>query len=381
MSAKVTRRNLLELAATGGAALSVEATATKLASAQDPAPRDNPVGSGGQNDYDVFDLGSVALQSGITLPRAKLAYKTYGKLAATRDNAVLMPTYYGGRHIANERMIGPGRALDPARWFIIVPNMFGNGLSSSPSNTPPPFDRAGFPNVTLYDNVVCQHRLVTQKLEIDRLRLVVGFSMGAQQAFHWGALYPEMVQAIAPFCGSARTSPHNYLFLDGVKAALTADAAFADGWYRTPPIKGLRAFSRVYAGWAFSQDFFREQEYRKIGLASVEDVAKRMEGNFRQNDANDLLAMLWTWQHADISANARFNGDFGAALRAIRARAIVMPCETDLYFRVRDNQLEVAQMPNAELRPIPSIWGHNAGGGANPPDNAFIDAALNMLLA
>jgi homoserine O-acetyltransferase len=171
------------------------------------------------------------------------------------------------------------------------------------------------------------------------------------------------------------------LFLDGVKAALIADAAFADGWYRTPPIKGLQAFSRVYAGWAFSQDFFREQEYRKIGLASVEDVVKFTEGYFRQNDANDLLATLWTWQHADISANARFNGDFAGALRSIRARAIVMPCETDLYFRVRDNQLEVAQMPNAELRPIPSIWGHAAGLGVNPADNAFIDAALNALLA
>jgi homoserine O-acetyltransferase len=113
----------------------------------------------------------------------------------------------------------------------------------------------------------------------------------------------------------------------------------------------------------------------------MEDVAKFTEGYFRQNDANDLLAMLWTWQHADISANARFNGDFSAALRAIRARAIVMPCETDLYFRVRDNELEVAQMPNAELRPIPSIWGHAAGLGINPTDNAFIDAALNVLLA
>jgi homoserine O-acetyltransferase len=368
------RRDLLVWAA-------LAATAVKPALAQDTSPRGGPVGNSGQNDYDVFDLGGVVLQSGITLQRAKLAYKTYGKLAATRDNAVLMPTYYGGRHINNEAMIGAGRALDPARWFIIVPNMFGNGLSSSPSDTPRPFDRAGFPNVTLYDNVVCQHRLVTQKLEIDRLKLVVGFSMGAQQAFHWGALYPEMVQAIAPFCGSARTSPHNYLFLDGVKAALLADAAFADGWYRTPPIKGLQAFSRVYAGWAFSQEFFRGQEYRKIGLASVEDVVKFTEGYFRQNDANDLLAMLWTWQHADISANARFNGDFAGALRAIRARAIVMPCETDLYFRVRDNQLEVAQMPNAELRPIPSIWGHAAGLGVNPADNAFIDAALNTLLA
>ena len=164
-------------------------------------------------DYEVFELGDVVLQCGITLPTAKLAYKTYGKLAASRDNVVVMPTFYGGRHIENEAMIGTGRALDPARWFIIVPNMFGNGVSSSPSNTPPPFERAAFPNVTLYDNVVCQHRLVTEQLGIDRIKLVVGFSMGAQQAFQWGALYPEMVQAIAPVCGSARTSPHNYLFL------------------------------------------------------------------------------------------------------------------------------------------------------------------------
>jgi homoserine O-acetyltransferase len=259
--------------------------------------------------------------------------------------------------------------------------MFGNGLSSSPSNTAPPLDRAAFPHITLYDNVSCQHRLITEHMGIKQVKLVVGFSMGAQQAFQWGALYPDIVQAIAPICGSARTSPHNYLFLEGVKAALLADGAFADGWYQTPPIRGLRAFSRVYAGWAFSQDFFREQEYRKMGLASLEDVVRFMEGRFRRRDANDLLAMLWTWQHADISANPMHKGDLHAALRTIRARAIVMPSETDLYFRVRDNEIEVEQMPNAVLRPIPSIWGHAAGRGGNPADNSFIDVALRELLA
>jgi len=222
---------------------------------------------------------------------------------------------------------------------------------------------------------------VTEHLGIKQVRLVVGFSMGAQQAFQWAALYPDLVQAIAPICGSARTSPHNYLFLEGVKAALVADAAFAEGWYQTPPVKGLRAFARVYMGWGFSQDFFREQEYRKMGFASLEDSIRFLEGYFRRRDANDLLAMLWTWQHADISANAIYQGNFAAALRAIKARAIVMPGDTDLYFRVRDNELEVEHMPNAELRPIPSIWGHVAGLGINPPDNEFIDAALKELLA
>ena len=118
-----------------------------------------------------------------------------------------------------------------------------------------------------------------------------------------------------------------------------------------------------------------------MGFASLEDSVRFLEGYFRRRDANDLLAMLWTWQHADISANERYKGDFAAALKATTARAIVMPSETDLYFRVRDNELEVALMPNAELRSIPSIWGHVAGMGVNPPDNEFIDAALKELLA
>jgi homoserine O-acetyltransferase len=331
-------------------------------------------------DLQTFALGDIVLQSGSTLWQAKLAYTTYGTLNAARDNVVLIPTFYSGHHTDCETMMAAGRAIDSAKYFVIVPNMLGNGLSSSPSNTLPPLDRAAFPRVTVYDNVICQHRLLTEHLNITRVRLVAGFSMGAQQAFHWGALFPDVVGAIAPICGSARTSPHNIVFLEGLKAALMADAAFDDGWYDSPPVKGLVAFARVYAGWVYSQDFYRDREYLKMGLSSIEDVMRFSEARYRSRDANDLLAMLWTWQHADISANPRFNGDLAAALRAIEARAIVMPSVTDLYFRVRDNELEVAQMPNAELRPIPSTWGHAAGRGTNPADNQFIDTALRELL-
>jgi homoserine O-acetyltransferase len=323
----------------------------------------------------------VVLQSGVTLWDARLAYQTYGTLNPARDNAILIPTFYAGHHTDVEPMMASGRAIDPLKYFVIVPNMLGNGLSSSPSNTPAPLDRAAFPRVTVHDNVVCQHRLVTEHLGITQLRLVTGFSMGAQQAFQWGALFPRMVSAIAPICGSARTSPHNFVFLEGLKAALTADATFNDGWYETPPVKGLIAFARVYAGWVYSQDFYRDHDYRKMGLTSIDDVLRFAEARYRSRDANDLLAMLWTWQHSDISANPQFKGDLTAALRAITARAIVMPSSTDLYFRVRDNELEVAQMPNAELRPIPSTWGHAAGRGTNLADNQFIDAALRELLS
>jgi len=182
--------------------------------------------------------------------------------------------------------------------------MFGNGLSSSPSNTPPPFDHGRYPHFTLADNVRVQERLIREVFGAERVALVFGFSMGAQQAFHWGALFPEKVARIAPVCGSAKTSRHNFVFLEGVKAALTADPAWQDGWFATPPLRGLRAMGRIYAGWALSQDFYREELDLTLGYSSLEDfLVSAWEGNFRRRDANDLLAMLWSWQHADISAN------------------------------------------------------------------------------
>ncbi len=334
------------------------------------------------SDYHVFELGDVVLQSGMTLREAKLAYTTYGTLNHRRDNGILFPTFYGGQHPQNEPMIGSGKALDPASYFIIVPNMFGNGLSSSPSNTPQPYDRAGFPPVTLYDNIMCQHRLVTEQFGIERLALVTGFSMGAMQTFHWGALFPDMVERILPWCGSAKTSRHNFVFLEGVKAALTADDAWHGGWYDTPPTKGLRALARVYSGWVVSQAFYREECYLQLGAASIEDFLVMQEGRRLNSDANNLLAMLWSWQQGDISANGLYQGDFENALGGITAKAIVMPSQTDLYFPPEDNEWEVQHMPNAEFRPIPSIWGHMAGSpGVNAVDNAFIDRALKELLA
>jgi homoserine O-acetyltransferase len=333
-------------------------------------------------DYDTYDLGNVVLQCGATLRNAKLAYKTYGQLNADKSNVIVYPTWYSGQHYDNEWLIGDGMALDPSKYFIIVPNMLGNGLSSSPSNTPEPYDRARFPNITLYDNVTLQHRLVTEKFGIERIQLVVGWSMGAQQTNQWGCLYPDMVERIAPFCGSAKTAPHNYVFLEGVKSALTADAAWNGGWYTAPPSKGLRAVGRVYAGWGLSQPFYRQELWRSMGYSSLEDfLIGFWEGFFLVKDANNLLAMAWSWQNGDISANPVFQGDFKKALGAIKAKAIVMPGQMDLYFPVADNQWEVSHMPNAVCRPIPGVWGHFAGGGASSVDTQFIDRNLKELLA
>jgi homoserine O-acetyltransferase len=331
---------------------------------------------------DCHRLGDVVLQSGVTLKDARIAYKTFGELNAARNNVIVYPTSFGAQHSDLEWLIGSGKALDPAKYFVVIPNMLGNGLSSSPSDIRDPDARRQFPRITMFDNVMLQHQFLCSRFDVQKVALVVGFSMGGQQTFHWGALFPDMVERIAPITSSAKTAPHNLVFLEGIKAVLTLDPAWRDGVFAEQPVQGISAMARVYAGWGLSQAFYREGVHLKIGFSSLEDFIERdWEAGFLRRDADNLLAMLWTWQHADISDNPLYNGNLAAALRGIRARALVMPSETDLYFPVEDSRRNVAQMRNAQLLPIPTIWGHRVNNPVqNPADAQFVDDALCRLL-
>ena len=333
-------------------------------------------------DFQILELGDFQLLSGEVLKDARLAYQTYGTLSPARDNVIVLPTFYTGTNSRNEGFFGPGRAIDPARHFIVSPNLFGNGRSSSPSNTPAPQDGPRFPLVQMWDNIAAQHRLIHDHLGIDQIALVAGWSMAGCQSYQWAAQYPDMVQAILPFCASAKTSPHNFVFLEGVKAALCADQSWNGGDYDSPPVAGLKAFGRVYAGWAFSQTFYREGLYKQLGFDSIEDLLVDWEVDHVEGwDANNLLAKLATWQAGDISAGPLYNGDFKAALGAIKARAILMPCTQDLYFPPEDNAIEAQHMPNAEFRPYDSPWGHCAANPGNDPGfTAALDAGIRALL-
>tara|TARA_Y100001970_G_scaffold286456_1_gene408684 strand:+ start:358 stop:1371 length:1014 start_codon:yes stop_codon:yes gene_type:complete len=329
----------------------------------------------------TFDLGDVKLQSGEILLSAKLAYKTYGSLNSDKTNVIVLPTFYTGTHYRNEGFFGTKRAINPEKHFIISINLFGNGLSTSPSNS---IKQKGskFPTITLFDNVACQHKLITQHLNINKIALVTGWSMAGCQSYQWAAQYPDMVEAILPFCASAKTSEHNFVFLEGVKAALCADPIWNNGNYTSPPINGLKAFGRVYAGWAFSQSFFREKGYKNLGFNDVEELLVDWENDHINNwDANDLISKLSTWQKGDISAGSKYNGNFIEALESIKAKTIIMPCSHDLYFPPEDNEFEIKHIKNAELRIYNSIWGHCVANPGN--DEGFeiaLDKAINDLL-
>ncbi|MGE0826770.1 MAG: hypothetical protein AB7G75_31290 [Candidatus Binatia bacterium] len=332
-------------------------------------------------DCEIFSLGDFTLENGRVLPDAKLAYKTYGQLNSSKTNVVLLCSYFTGNHASYEFLIQPGHCFDPEKYFIISTNLFSNGFSSSPSNTPKPLNGPYFPATSIRDNVHAQHRLVVERWRIEKLAMVAGASMGAQQAFQWAVSYPEMVERIAPWVGAARTTPHTFFIPEGVAAALKTDAAWKGGHYEQPPELGLRAAARVVAGWPLSQAWYRQELYKQMGYPTLADfIARFWESFVMQHDANNLLGLIFTWQTHNVGDSPGFGGDYKKALASITAKAVVMPCQTDLYFPPEDSEEEVRCMSNAELKIIPSIWGHFAGLGINAADAEFIDAAIKGCL-
>src|SRR6202049_4333784 len=189
-----------------------------------------------------FVIKNFKTESGVVLPEAHVVYGTYGHLNAARDNAILLPSHYMAKLTGYEWLMGPGKALDPEKLFLVTTELFGNGSSSSPSNTPEPFHGPRFPVMTIRDNVEAVHRLLTEDLRVTHLRAVVGFSMGAQQAFHGALSSPTFAGRIVATSGTAKTYPHGVVRLEGQIAALTADVAFQGGDYTAPPAQGLGAF-------------------------------------------------------------------------------------------------------------------------------------------
>ena len=333
----------------------------------------------------IWRGGDLTLRSGAVMPDTLLSWKAHGALSPAKDNVILYPTSYGARHPDLEWLIGPDKILDPEKYFIVILDQFGNGLSSSPSNTPE------YPTlVTVTDNVLAQRMALDEIFGIDKITCVYGWSMGALQAYHWASLFPDSVERIVVNCGVSRTAVHNQVFLRSLMATLeAAPQHIGNGRFSHEPMAAKRAFGRIYAAWALSQDFYRANLHLSwssqpnLGSPDLDTFLRTdWEDRFSASPAANLYAQLRTWDTADISANDRFNGDLDDALRAIKARVLLMPGSTDLYFRVADNEAELPLLSHAILRPIPSIWGHRAGNPVlNPEDAGFIKTQVRDWLA
>ena len=329
-----------------------------------------------------FVIRSFRTESGTTLPVARVAYGTYGRLNRARDNVVLLPSHYMADHHGYDWLIGPGRALDTTRLFLVATELFGNGRSSSPSNTPEPFHGPRFPVTTIRDNVEAVRRLLVEDLGVTHLRAIVGFSMGAQQAFQWAVSHPGFADRIVATAGTAKSHPHGNVRLAGQIAAITADPAFRGGDYTTPPKAGIEVFALMWTGWLFSQEWWRRELWRTTAPpgTTFEQVVQNFRTNFIPGDANDLILQMRTWERHDVGTTPGFGGDVERALRSIRVPVLYMPAETDLYFPLTDARYEAQFIPRVSLVPIPSLWGHTAGAASNPADAKFLNDTIGKFL-
>ncbi|KAJ9655950.1 hypothetical protein H2198_005298 [Neophaeococcomyces mojaviensis] len=339
------------------------------------------------------------------LPNVKIAYRQFQPTSGSSKGYVLIPTCFSG--VINTTLTFTSSSTPEcsslSQYHVIVVAMLSNGESASPSNAP------FFPNpgeLHYEDCINAQYRLLTEGLGVKELEAVVGFSMGGQQAYHWAVMYPKFVKRIVGICTSARTSPHNYAFLEGPIAALTNSLDYiaykevkerlargediGEHLKEVKPKRGLKAFARAYAAWLTSGEWFRQREWEKtLGCGSVEEWIAQREVSYEGIgwDADDLLGLARMWQMGDVGRTGKkelstLGGGVGkddeleAALRGIECKVLLMPCRTDQYFAVEDNEKEVQFLKDGKVVVIESSWGHVAGGGGCAEDVKFMDTKI-----
>lgn len=336
-----------------------------------------------QGDFQLYDLGNLVLESGETLRSVKLAYRTFGKLNAEKSNAVLVTTWFSGTgKVMQDVYVGPGHALDPDRYFIII-DQLGGGVSTSPQNTSGPQAMAKFPKLGIGDDVRAQRQMLTELFGIERLALVVGGSMGGQQVYEWAVAYPQMVERAAPIAATARISLHQQVFIETLREAVTSDPRWNGGWYASGCAvrDGMDRMARIVATLGWSTQFYQEERWRSIvGMSSLDDFINGvMKAYFEPMDPNVLLCAMHKWQRADVSRHA--GGNLTRALSRVEARTMVMPISHDGFFPPHECEADCRLVPEALFRVIQSPEGHMGLNGFEPGYMQQVDRHLNELLA
>ncbi len=334
-------------------------------------------------DYEIVSIGRLDLEEGGAIEDCRLAFTTWGTLSEAKDNAILITTWYSGTHqIWRDVYVGPEHALNPEKYFIVCIDQIGSGLSTSPHNAPDDIAMSRFPKVRIGDDVVAQERLLREHFGIERLQLVVGGSMGAQQTYEWAVRFPEKVLRAAPIAGTAQNTPHDFLYTKALVEAITSDPGWNGGEYASNAdvAAGLTRHAGIWAVMGFSTEFWKQEVWRALEFDSKEAfLAGFLEPYFLAMDPNDLLCMAWKWQRGDVARHT--GGDLDAALGRITATTFVMPIDEDMFFPVRDCRAEQEHVKGSELRVVNDVLGHLGLFGVAPTWIGQIDQHLGELLA
>jgi len=333
-----------------------------------------------QPPHQLYRIGDLTLESGEVIKDFAISYVTHGTLNAKKTNAVLMVTAISGNHHRLDFLIGPGKALDPTKYFIIATDAIGNGLTTSPSNsTAQP--RMKFPKFLIRDMITSQHKLLTEHLGINHVVAVVGPSMGGMQALQWGVSHPDFMDSLVALVPLAKTPAWSVAVMEASRKAIMLDPAWKGGEYAEPPEQGIRLYRDILSFLAArSPEMYRDQFQNQL---DVLPWLQAQETNLiKAFDANDWIYQTWAYDRHDVGTTPGMNGDLIKALRAIKAKTLIMTGTKDLLNPEWEPQDAARYIRDVRVTTISpgTVTGHAAAGGGFPADVDFLNREVGAFL-
>lgn len=326
-----------------------------------------------QPPQQLYGEGDLKLESGEAIKDFSISYVTHGTLNAKKSNAILMVTALGGNHHRLDFMIGPGKGLDPEKYFIICTDAIANGLSTSPSNSKLQ-PRMQFPKFIIRDMVESEYRLLKEKLGVDHVVAVIGPSMGGVQALQWGVSHPDFMDALVAIVPLAKTPAWSVAVMDAARKAIMDDPAWKDGNYDAPPEKGVRLWRDIVnLLMARTPEMYSAQF--KNGMDVLPWLTAQENAAMKAFDANDFIYQSWAYERHDVGTTPGFGGDTAKALASIKAKTLILTGTKDLLnpdFEPKEAAKNIANVKVVTISPG-AVTGHASAGGFFPADVEFLN--------
>ena len=328
----------------------------------------------------LYNEGDLKLESGEAIKDFSISYVTFGALNAKKSNAILMVTALSGNHHRLDFMIGPGKALDPEKYFIICTDAIGNGLTTSPSNSKLQ-PRMQFPKFVIRDMVESQYRLVKEKFGIDHVVAVIGPSMGGMQTLQWGVSHPDYMDALIAIVPLSKTPAWSVAVMEASRKAIMEDPAWKDGNYDAPPEKGVRLWREIVNLLAARTPEMYSAQF-KNRMDVLPWLTEQENAMMKVFDANDFIYQSWAYDRHDVGSTPGFGGDTAKALASIKAKTLILTGTKDLLnpdFEPKEAAKNIANVKVVTISPG-TVRGHASAGGFYPADVEFLNRETGAFL-
>jgi len=319
----------------------------------------------GQSVQQFVNLGDFQLENGSVIYDCKIEYRTFGKLNSNKSNAIIYPTWFGGTSADIANLLGPGKLVNTDKFYVIVIDAFGNGVSSSPSNSlRQPEEK--FPLFTIRDMVRAEHRVLTEKLGITHLHGAIGGSMGSFQVFEWLTTYPDFIDRAIPYVCSPRLTSYDLLELQ--TQAQIIESSKNAGMSEKEIQKILSMLTTLFA---HSPSYV----VRETPLEKFPEMLASFDGEpSKVFTSANRLSQIRAMQAHDIFKP--FGGSMEKAAGQIHAKVMMIVCTTDHIVNPAP-AIELSREIDAELLVLESDYGHLSVGYEIEKCGNAIDAFLS----